>query len=61
MLWRADGHPKVTQVLLAKWMARVQRLAGLKAFLSYALARPEVRVVAAEDVLAWMVRNSAER
>jgi site-specific recombinase XerD len=30
ILWRADGHEKVTQVLLAKWMSRIQRLAGLK-------------------------------
>jgi integrase len=30
ILWRADGHPKVTQVLLNKWMSRIQRLAGLK-------------------------------
>nr|WP_147447082.1 site-specific integrase [Corallococcus sp. CA054B] len=29
ILWRADGHPKVTQVLLNKWMSRIQRLAGL--------------------------------
>jgi len=29
VLWRADGHPKVTQVLLNKWMSRIQRLAGL--------------------------------
>ncbi|HZI16866.1 MAG TPA: tyrosine-type recombinase/integrase [Myxococcus sp.] len=29
-LWRADGHPKMTQVLLNKWMSRIQRLAGLK-------------------------------
>ncbi|RKH11164.1 hypothetical protein D7V97_11815 [Corallococcus sp. CA053C] len=30
ILWRADGHPKVTQVLLNKWMSRIKRLAGLK-------------------------------
>ncbi|WP_434349003.1 tyrosine-type recombinase/integrase [Myxococcus virescens] len=30
ILWRADGHPKVTQVLLNKRMSRIQRLAGLK-------------------------------
>ena len=30
ILWRTDGHPKVTQVLLNKWMSRIQRLAGLK-------------------------------
>ena len=40
---------------------RDERLAGLKAFLSYALTKPEVRVVAAEDVLAWMVRNADDR
>jgi integrase-like protein len=27
ILWRADDHEKVTQVLLAKWMSRIQRLA----------------------------------
>lgn len=31
VLWRDDGFPKVTQVLLAKWMRRVQRRAGLEA------------------------------
>lgn len=31
VLWRDDGFPKVTQVLLAKWMRRAQRRAGLKA------------------------------
>jgi integrase len=30
VLWRDDGHEKVTQVLLAKWMSRAQRRAGLK-------------------------------
>ena len=30
VLWRDDGFPKVTQVLLAKWMCRAQRKAGLK-------------------------------
>jgi integrase len=30
VLWRDDGYPKVTQVLLAKWMRRAQRLAGLR-------------------------------
>lgn len=30
VLWRDDGREKVTQVLLAKWMRRVQRRAGLK-------------------------------
>ncbi len=30
VLWRDDGFPKVSQVLLAKWMCRAQRLAGLK-------------------------------
>ncbi|HVP69210.1 MAG TPA: site-specific integrase [Anaeromyxobacteraceae bacterium] len=30
VLWRDDGHEKVTQVLLAKWMSRTQRRAGLK-------------------------------
>jgi len=30
VLWRADGYAKVTQVLLNKWMSRIQRLAGLK-------------------------------
>jgi integrase len=30
ILWRADGHAKVTQVLLNKWMSRSQRLDGLK-------------------------------
>jgi integrase len=30
VLWRDDGHEKVTAVLLAKWMRRAQRRAGLK-------------------------------
>lgn len=30
VLWRDDGFAKVTQVLLAKWMRRAQRRAGLK-------------------------------
>lgn len=30
VLWRDDGYPKVTQVLLAKWMTRVQKLAGVE-------------------------------
>lgn len=30
VLWRDDGREKVTQVLLAKWMSRVQRKAGVK-------------------------------
>lgn len=30
VLWRDDGFEKVSQVLLAKWMRRVQRKAGLK-------------------------------
>ncbi len=30
VLWRDDGFPKVTQVLLAKWMTRVQKLAGVE-------------------------------
>lgn len=30
VLWRDDGFPKVTQVLLAKWMRRVQRHAGVE-------------------------------
>ncbi len=30
VLWRDDGHPKVTQVLLAKWMRRIQRQAGME-------------------------------
>jgi integrase len=30
VLWRNDGFPKVTQVLLSKWMSRIQRRAGLK-------------------------------
>lgn len=30
VLWRDDAFPKVTQVLLAKWMCRIQRRAGLK-------------------------------
>jgi integrase len=30
VLWREDGFPGVTQVLLAKWMCRAQRRAGLK-------------------------------
>lgn len=30
VLWRDDGFPGVTQVLLAKWMCRAQRRAGLK-------------------------------
>jgi len=30
VLWRDDGFPKVTQVLLAKWMRRAQRRAGLE-------------------------------
>ena len=30
MLWRDDGFPKVTQVLLAKWMRRVQHRAGVE-------------------------------
>ena len=30
VLWRDDGFEKVTQVLLAKWMRRMQRKAGLK-------------------------------
>lgn len=30
VLWRDDGFPKVSQVLLAKWMRRAQRRAGLK-------------------------------
>ena len=30
VLWRDDGKEKVTQVLLAKWMSRVQRKAGVK-------------------------------
>jgi integrase len=29
VLWRDDGHEKVTGVLLAKWMRRAQRRAGL--------------------------------
>jgi peptidoglycan/xylan/chitin deacetylase (PgdA/CDA1 family) len=40
---------------------RDERLAGLKSFLEYALGKPEVRVVAAEDVLDWMTRNSAQK
>lgn len=30
VLWRDDDHEKVTAVLLAKWMRRAQRRAGLK-------------------------------
>lgn len=30
VLWRDDGYSKVTQVLLAKWMTRVQKLAGVE-------------------------------
>ena len=30
MLWREASEGKVTQVLLAKWMRRLQRRAGLK-------------------------------
>jgi integrase len=30
VLWRNDGHEKVTGILLAKWMRRAQRHAGLK-------------------------------
>ncbi len=30
VLWRDDGHARVTAVLLAKWMRRAQRRAGLK-------------------------------
>jgi len=30
VLWRDDGYEKVTAVLLAKWMRRAQRRAGLK-------------------------------
>lgn len=30
VLWRDDGFAKVTQVLLAKWMRRAQKRAGLK-------------------------------
>lgn len=30
VLWRDDDHEKVTGVLLAKWMRRAQRWAGLK-------------------------------
>jgi integrase len=30
VLWRDDGHEKVTAVLLAKWTRRAQRRAGLK-------------------------------
>jgi len=30
VLWRDDRHDKVTAVLLAKWMCRAQRRAGLK-------------------------------
>ncbi|MBL8955726.1 MAG: site-specific integrase [Myxococcaceae bacterium] len=30
VLWRAEKELKVTQVLLAKWMSRIQRRAGLK-------------------------------
>jgi integrase len=30
VLWRDDGFPKVTQVLLAKWMSRGQDLAGVE-------------------------------
>jgi integrase len=30
VLWRDDDYEKVTQVLLAKWMSRAQRRAGLK-------------------------------
>ncbi len=30
VLWRDDGFPKVTQVLIAKWMRRAQRRAGLR-------------------------------
>ncbi|RYZ17437.1 MAG: hypothetical protein EOO70_01945 [Myxococcaceae bacterium] len=29
-LWQANGHAKVTQMLLNKWMSRIQRLAELK-------------------------------
>lgn len=30
VIWRDDGHEKVTAVLFAKWMSRAQRRAGLK-------------------------------
>lgn len=30
VLWRDDARTKVTQVLMAKWMRRIQRRAGLK-------------------------------
>jgi len=30
VLWRDDGYEKVTAVLLAKWMRRAQRSAGLE-------------------------------
>jgi integrase len=30
VLWRDDEYEKVTQVLLAKWMRRLQRRAGLE-------------------------------
>ncbi|RKI52238.1 hypothetical protein D7X55_32735 [Corallococcus sp. AB049A] len=38
--WRADGHPKVSQVLLNKWMSRIQRLAGVKATGGIHILRP---------------------
>ncbi|GMT98495.1 hypothetical protein KH5H1_26140 [Corallococcus caeni] len=30
IFWRADGHPKMPQVLLNKWMSRIQRLEELR-------------------------------
>jgi peptidoglycan/xylan/chitin deacetylase (PgdA/CDA1 family) len=39
---------------------RDERWNGLQDFINYALAKPEVRLVAAKDVVSWMARTSAE-
>jgi peptidoglycan/xylan/chitin deacetylase (PgdA/CDA1 family) len=38
---------------------RDERWKGLQDFINYALAKPEVRLVAAKDVLSWIARASA--
>jgi hypothetical protein len=40
---------------------RKARWKGLTDFIAYALTKPDVRVVAAEDVLAWMRANMAPK
>jgi peptidoglycan/xylan/chitin deacetylase (PgdA/CDA1 family) len=38
---------------------RDERWNGLRDFINYALAKPEVRLVAAKDVVSWMARSAA--